>query len=117
MGEVLNILETIESIISRDSRYKKEAYNFVLEGLNYTVSRLKKPRHVSGAELLEGLRRYAKEQFGPMALTVLKHWGINSTLDFGNIVFNLVEAKILNKTEQDSINDFKNGYDFKTAFE
>ena len=116
MSEAINILETIEHIVKRDARYKIDAYNFVLQALNYTVSKLKKSRHLTGRELLEGIRQYVKEQFGPMARTVLEHWGINFTEDFGNIVFNLVDAKILSKTEEDSIEDFKDGYDFKEAF-
>ena len=116
MSEALNILETIENLVKQDSRYKIDAYNFVLEALNYTVSKLKKSRHVTGTELLEAIKQYARDQFGPMARTVLAHWGINTTEDFGRIVFNLVEAKVLSKTEQDSIDDFKNGYDFKKVF-
>lgn len=112
----MKILETIEDIAQRDSRYKIDGYNFVLEALNYTVSKLKERRHISGQELLAGIRRYTKEQFGPMSCQVLEHWGIKSTEDFGHIVFNLVDAKILSKTEQDSIADFKNGYDFKEVF-
>ena len=112
----MNILETIENVVKRDARYKIEAYNFVLEALNYTVRKLKKSRHVTGKELLEGIKQYAKEQFGPMTHTVLGHWGVNSTEDFGHIVFSLVEAKVLSKTEQDCIDDFKNGYDFKKVF-
>ena len=110
------MLATIEDIVKHDPRYKIDAYNFLLEALNYTVSRLKYSRHVTGKELLEGIKQCVKEQFGPMSSTVLEHWGVTSTKDFGHIVFNLVDAKVLSKTEQDSINDFKNGYDFKKAF-
>ena len=116
MEHAINILATIEDIVKRDLRYKTDAYNFVLEALNYTVNKLKQSRHVTGGELLEGIKQCVKEQFGPMAGTVLQHWGVSSTEDFGHIVFNLVDAKILSKTEQDSIKDFKNGYDFKEAF-
>ena len=113
----MNILETLEEIVQRDRRYNLNAYNFVLEALNFTVTRLKEPRHVTGIELLAGIKEYTKDQFGPMARTVLEHWGINNTEDFGHIVFNLVEAKILSKTVEDSLEDFKNGYDFKHAFD
>ena len=116
MKHAINILETIERIINRDTRYKIDAYNFVLGALNYTVRKSRKPRHVTGKELLEGIKQYAKEQFGPMARTVFEHWGIKSTEDFGHIVFNLVDVKLLGKTEQDSIEDFKDGYDFKEVF-
>lgn len=116
MGEAINILETIEDILKRDARYRFDAYNFVLEALNYTVRKLKQSRHVTGFELLEGIKGYAKEQFGPMSRSVLEHWGVTSTEDFGNIVFNLVDARLLSKTENDSIEDFKNCYDFKQVF-
>ncbi len=85
-------------------------------GLDYTVRRLDKPRHVSGQELLDGLREFALEEFGPMAQTVLGGWGVRRTEDFGEIVFNLVEAGLLGKTDQDSRADFANGYDFDDAF-
>lgn len=116
MTHTKNFLETMEKIAQRDTRYKIDAYSFVLEALNYTVAKTQKPRHVTGKELLEGIKQYAKERFGPMIRTVFEYWGIGSTEDFGYIVFNLVDAKILSKTEQDSLNDFKNGYDFKEVF-
>jgi len=116
MKEAINILETVEKIVERDGRYKAEAYSFVLEALSYTVKELKAPRHVSGGELLKGIKQYAKTQFGPMVCTVFEHWGIKSTEDFGHIVFRLVDAKLLGKTEEDSIEDFKDGYDFKEVF-
>ena len=117
MSKTINILETIEKIVHRDKRYKIDAYNFVLESLNYTVRKFKKSRHVTGKELLEGIKEYAKEQFGPMARTVFEHWGVKTTEDFGNIVFSLVDAKILSKTEQDSIEDFRDVYSFEEVFD
>jgi uncharacterized repeat protein (TIGR04138 family) len=72
---------------------------------------------VSGHELLEGIRLYALQQFGPMARTVLEDWGIRACEDFGEIVFNMVEHKILSKTDDDSREHFKGGYDFRDAFE
>ena len=77
---------------------------------------MNKPRHVNGQELLDGIRQYSQEQFGPMTRTVFNHWGVNTTEDFGHIVFNLVNAKLLGKTDQDSLDDFKNVYDFKETF-
>ena len=117
MKEVMHILETLERIVKRDKRYKIDAYNFILEALHYTVKNLKRCRHVSGQELLDGIKEYAKSQFGPMTLSVFQHWGIKTTEDFGNIVFSLVEDKILSKTETDTIEDFKNGYNFEEVFE
>jgi uncharacterized repeat protein (TIGR04138 family) len=73
-------------------------------------------RHVTGQQLLEGIRLYALQQFGPMALTVLEEWGVRRCEDFGEIVFNMVENRLLGKTESDSRDDFKGGYDFHEAF-
>ena len=73
-------------------------------------------RHVSGPELLEGVRRYALKEFGPMVMTVFDSWGLRSCEDIGNIVFNLIGAGIFGKTEEDSIDDFKGVYDFEETF-
>ncbi|MDD5269749.1 MAG: hypothetical protein PHE80_01005, partial [Candidatus Omnitrophica bacterium] len=79
--------------------------------------RFEKPRHVNGRELSEGLREYAIDQFGPLARTVLESWGVTKTEDFGNIVFNLIKAKLLSKTEEDSIEDFMDVFEFKKALD
>lgn len=115
--ELSEMLKKIEAILAGDPAYKFEAYSFVMAGLHSTVSRLPKPRHVTGAELCEGLRDYALDQYGPMARTVLAYWGIRSTADFGKIVFNLVDANLLKKTEEDSVHDFEKIYDFDQAFQ
>ena len=117
MEEMEQMLRKIERILAKDPNYKFETYSFVMAGLHHTVSKLPKPRHVSGRELCEGLRDYALEQFGPMARTVLEYWGIQSTGDFGKIVFNLIDAELLKKNEEDSIHDFENLYDFNQAFQ
>ncbi len=108
--------ELLDGILARDPRYTVEAYAFVRGGLDFTVRRLKKPRHISGQELLEGIREFAIEEFGPMTKTVLNGWGISCTEDIGEIVFNMVETGLLGKTEEDSRADFANGYDFDEAF-
>lgn len=112
--------ETIDDllapILASDNRYTAQAYLFVREGLDHTVRQLDKPRHVSGQELLEGMREYALLEFGPVTKRVLSEWGINDCLDFGNIVFNLVNHGLLGKTDEDSIEDFTEGYDFTEAF-
>ena len=116
MKDELNLIQIIEEVAKKDPRYPEDAYFFVLRGLNFTVAKLDKPRHVTGQELSDGMRLYAVEQFGPMAKEVLEHWGITRTEDFGNVVFNLIEVKLLAKTEKDSISDFNDVYDFKKAF-
>ena len=114
--------EAIEHIAAKDPRYHREAYFFLREALDHTQKITGKPpkknevRHVSGQELLNGIREYALQQFGPMTLTVLEEWGIKGCEDFGEIVFNMVEIKLLAKTEKDSREDFRSGYDFHNAF-
>ena len=114
--------ESVEQILAKDSRYHRDAYSFLREALDHTQKLIgKQPkkneiRHVTGQELLKGIREYALQQFSPMALTVLEAWGVQRCEDFGAIVFNMVEAKLLAKTEKDSQDDFKSGYDFHDAF-
>jgi uncharacterized repeat protein (TIGR04138 family) len=104
--------------------YPPEAYDFVQQGLSYTVhhvhGKVTKPRasrHVSGQQLCEGIRLFALNQYGMLAGTVLRLWNIQSTLDFGRIVFALIEAGHMQKTDEDTLEDFRNVFDFKTAFE
>ena len=113
--------QALEPLLARDSRYPREAYHFVREALDYTQDFVTKAnggrkRDIKGQELLVGIRDFALRQFGPMACCVLDDWGIKTCEDFGEIVFNLVEQQILSKTEDDSRNDFKGGYDFEEAF-
>lgn len=110
------ILDLLEPIIAKDDRYTAQAYIFVREGLDHTVKKLDKMRHVSGGELLDGMREYALKEYGPVTKRVLSEWGITECVDFGHIVFNLVEEGLLGKTEEDSIEDFTGGYDFQEAF-
>ncbi len=120
MQEV-NFDEVLEQILAKDARYHREAYLFVREALDYTQKLISKQgqgqlRHVSGQELLDGIRQFALAQFGPMVATVLGEWGVNNCRDFGEIVFNMVEIGLLAKTEKDSRTDFEGGYDFDDAF-
>jgi uncharacterized repeat protein (TIGR04138 family) len=106
--------EALEIINARDPRYDKEAYLFVREALDFTQRTTGRDtrghaRHVTGQELVEGIRGYALEQFGPMTITVLEQWGIRNCLDFGEIVFNMVDLGLLAKTDKDSRSDFEGG--------
>jgi uncharacterized repeat protein (TIGR04138 family) len=118
----INFDEEIDKIMAKDTRFTREAYLFVKEALDHTQKMIGKPskedvpRHVSGQQLVEGARDYALQQYGPMALMVLKEWGIRSCEDIGEIVFNMVENSLLAKTDEDSRNDFKGGFDFEEAF-
>jgi len=100
--------------------YPQEAFEFVQRGLSFTVQKVHETqtdpeasRHVSGQQLCEGLREFAHRQWGMLARTVLDRWGIHGTLDFGKIVFTLIEAGQMQKTPEDSLEDFREVYDFK----
>jgi uncharacterized repeat protein (TIGR04138 family) len=117
----IGFAEALDSIMASDPRYQRDAYVFLRDGLDYTTKQHKKARgttvrHVTGPELLQGLRQYALKEFGPMVMTVFESWGIHSCEDIGNMVFNLIGAGIFGKTEEDSIEDFKNVYDFEEVF-
>ena len=108
--------DLVAQICSEDMRYKVDAYEFVLSGLNFTQDQLKKQTHISGKELAFGLRDYAINQYGALAQRVLAYWGITQTQDFGNFVFKMIEKRLLAKTDQDNLSDFDALYDFKAAF-
>ena len=117
----INFDEAVELVLAKDSRYPREAYVFVREAQDYTQKLVGKEargaiRHVSGQELLEGIRKFALNQFGPMTTTVFEEWNIRHCRDIGEIVFNMVESSLLAKTEKDTRTDFQNGYDFTDAF-
>ena len=117
--------EIVGLICKEDTRFDRKAYDFIRLGLDHTVKELKnkesssragRSRHVSGPELLEGLRVYALDQFGPLTKTVLESWGIRRCADFGDIVFNLIEYNVFSKTENDRKEDFSDLYTFEDAF-
>lgn len=119
--QTFNFEIVLDRIVEIDPRYRRDAYLFVREALDFTQHNISKAnqgeiRHITGQELLEGIRRYAVEQYGPMAMDVLNEWGVVRCEDFGDIVFNLVDHNLLKKTESDSRDDFAEGYDFFEAF-
>ncbi len=118
----INFDEELDKIVAKDPRYTRDAYFFVREALDHTQKMLgrpaieKEPRHVSGQQLLQGIRDFALQQYGPMALMVLNEFGIRRCEDFGEIVFNMVENGVLRKTPEDDRRDFAGGYDFDESF-
>jgi len=117
----INFDEALEKILARDPRFSRDAYHFVRESLDYTQKLISKEnrgsvRHITGQELLDGIRQFALAQFGPMTVTVLEEWGVKNCRDFGDIVFNMVESSLLAKTDKDTRDDFNTGYDFTDAF-
>ena len=115
---------TVDAIVARDSRFERDAYLFVRDALEFTTKQIKKKGaasspsecHVSSQQLLEGIRQYALQQFGPMVPTVFEHWRVRSCEDIGAIVFNLIEAREFGKSEQDTVEDFRLGFNFHEAF-
>jgi uncharacterized repeat protein (TIGR04138 family) len=135
---MLDPAHPLSKLLARDKRYKFEAYAFVFESLNYAQEKMglgqerpteeeeveappkskegrKVERHMTGQQLCEAIRQYALEQFGLMAKAVLNSWGVQSTGDIGNIVFNLIEIGQMRKTKQDAREDFDNVFDFDKA--
>ncbi len=112
----MGMAERIRNVVQKDPRFPPEAYRFVFEALDFTVKTVGIRRHISGVELLAGIRDYSLKQFGGMTRTVFRMWGIEKTADFGDIVFNMVEEGLMGKTDSDSRADFENIYDFDEAF-
>lgn len=116
--------KSLHQLAKEAGPYPAEAYEFVQRGLSYTVQKLhgtvadpKASRHVSGRDLCDGLREFALTQWGLLARVVLRQWEIRSTIDFGRIVFALIDAGQMQKTDDDTLDDFQNVFDFKNAFE
>lgn len=117
----------LAEVVRRDPRYTYEAYEFVFAALSHTQRLLGRipqegasaeigpQHHVSGAELLNGIRDLALREFGFMARTVFRMWGIEKTDDFGEIIFNLVESNLMSKTDEDTREDFHDVYDLDEA--
>jgi len=99
-----------------DSRYKVGAYEFVMGGLDFCAAKIGENRHVTGQELSKALLMLAHRQFGPMAKSVLNHWGIKTTDDFGCVVYNMIRVKILDKRPADSLDDFNDIIDLDALF-
>ena len=104
-------------ITRRDPRFALAAYEFVRDSVTSASHVVYAPgTHVTGAELLEAIRRLGRERFGVLARDVFESWGVRTTEDFGTIVFALVECGLLAKTEDDSITDFRGVFSFDDAF-
>lgn len=113
---IMNEEEFLRWLETQGPHYHPNAYRFVLEALRYSQRHFERPRHVTGKELLAGISELAKKEFGPFVLTVFNEWGIRTTRDFGNIVFQFVEIGEIKRTDEDSIEDFDNVYDFAEEF-
>ena len=108
-----DIYEQITEISIENPRYSREAYLFVLEGLEWSMRKLGQRRHLTGEELTELLTAFARKQFGEMAWFVLQEWGIFKTRDFGEIVYCLIEEELMGKEPDDRIDDFNEVLDLR----
>lgn len=118
----LTFEDAVSRIVQKDSRFAERAYFFLKDALDFTMQRIEeqedgRQRHVSGQELLEGFRDYALVQFGPMASTVMKEWGVKNGKNVGEMVFLLIEEDIFSKQPDDSLDDFNGWMSFRKAFE
>ncbi|HBM17087.1 MAG TPA: hypothetical protein DD381_12195 [Lentisphaeria bacterium] len=108
---------TVKKITLKDARYAPDAYEFVNDAVIFTVKLFEqqkgKARHVTGMELLVGIKEYAIKKFGPMSLEIFQEWGIREPISIGNIVFNMIEYNLLSKTDKDSLDDFNVNYNFE----
>ena len=113
---------SIEDVIRSDGRYPPEAYAFLHEGMARAAKTVHgeevigAQRHVTGQQICQACREMAVERYGQLARTVLNRWNVRSTMDLGNMVYLLIENKFMKKTEEDSLEDFRNVYDFEEAF-
>ncbi len=105
-----------DSPSSPEPQFRAEAYAFVHEALAYAQKMLKRPGHVTGQELCAGARYLALERYGRLAKAVLNSWGVYTTDDFGTLVYRLIDAGLMSKTDSDSIDDFHSVYDFEEVF-
>ena len=114
--------DSLRKLALRDGRYAPDAFHFLFESLEHAVRLSGRAdaegaeRHVSGQELLTGMRAHATQLFGPLAAQVWRSWGVRNTTDWGRIVFLLVDNDLLNRQDNDTIEDFKDGFDFDQAF-
>lgn len=117
---------SLDQLVQEMGLYAPQAFEFVQEAVGYTAQKVHgkgardepdESRHISGRQLCEGLRDFARDRWGRLAGTVLRRWGLRSTLDFGRIVFALVDGGWLRKTREDSLNDFRDVFNFDDAFE
>lgn len=113
----VQLWDELTEIAIENPRYDREAYLFILNGLNWAFQQMEKKRHLSGEEFTEFLVAFAREEFGEMAQLVLGEWGIHSTRDFGEIVYKLIEANKMTKEPDDSIEDFNDVLDLKKSLQ
>ena len=114
MDEIDWTADSFADIVAKDKRYDARAYALLMDVVNYLSG--EEGKHVPGEDVIDEFRDRALDQFGPLTYTVLTEWGLSSTEDIGEMMFNLVESKRIGRDENDSADAFASGYDFKEAF-
>ena len=106
--------KVLEVIMRQEQRYSREAYVFVQMAMDYYRAKHgdAETQHLTGQELLQGVKELALEQFGPMAPDVLNHWGLERGEDVGEIVYLFLEHGLMNKTAEDKKEDFAGVMEF-----
>lgn len=116
----------IREVVAKDPRYAPQAYELVRAALDHSQKTVhgeprkgksKDSRHVTGQQLVEGFRQHVLENYGPVSYRLLRNWGLRRSIDVGNVVFNLIEAKLFGSSPEDSLSDFEDVIDFKEAFQ
>jgi uncharacterized repeat protein (TIGR04138 family) len=110
------LFDSFNNILEKDKRYKVQAYTFVMAALDVAQKQTKKTKHVSGRELCQGFKTLAQSEFGLMAKTVLESWGIRTTDDIGEIIYNMIDEGMMGKTDEDKKEDFHNVFGFDQVF-
>jgi uncharacterized repeat protein (TIGR04138 family) len=118
--QAMQFEQSVVSILKRDKRFDPHAFFFLKDALDFTLKRIAEgnggqARHVSGPELLEGFRDFALEQFGPMASTLMREWGLRKCQDVGDMVFHLIEEQVFGKQDSDHREDFSGAFDFEES--
>jgi uncharacterized repeat protein (TIGR04138 family) len=118
--QAMQFEQSVVSILKREKRFDPHAYFFLKDALDFTLKRAAETnagqaRHVTGQELLEGFRDFALEQFGPMASTLMREWGVRKCQDVGDMVFHLIEEQVFGKQDSDRREDFAESFDFEDS--
>jgi uncharacterized repeat protein (TIGR04138 family) len=118
--QAMQFEQSVVSILKRERRFDPHAYFFLKDALDFTLKRIAEgnggmARHVSGPELLEGFRDFALDQFGPMASTLMREWGLRKCQDVGDMVFHLIEEQVFGKQDSDRREDFSEAFDFEES--
>ena len=116
MTETMDLMQSIRTLADRRGAFCPDAYVFVLEALENAMESMVERGHITGVDLLDWIRDLGQQRYGVMAGDVFNAWGVHATIDFGRIVFHLVEEGLLHKRDEDSLSDFVDKFDFDDAF-